>query len=400
MCGSLKVLHVTPTFYPATRFGGPIRSTYGLCNALARSGIKLRVLTTDAAGVRLADRINVARFPSWFAAGYEVYVTRRRLAAEIAPGLLVHLVGLMRWADVVHLTGAYSFPTIPTLFAAKLMGKPMVWSLRGAVQAASHREATRPRLKLAWELVCRCVMPSKTCLHVTSQLERSATAARFAGIETAVIANGVDIPDDHRLRNRTLGSKSERRYRLLFVGRIAPVKALENLIEAMALSGDEAMELMICGSGDVAYVARLRQLATHLRVAHRVCFRGHVGGDIKHRAFLDADVFVLPSHSESFSMAVAEALAHGLPVIVARGTPWSEVEVRRCGVWVENDPACLAAAIDDMRRRDRLAMGLAGRSWMQNEFNWPKIAAQTANLYRYLMQNRRASEAPPYCDSA
>ena len=58
----LRVLHVVPTFYPATYFGGPIHSVYGLCNALARH-VDLRVLTTDSAGEGTRERLPVGAVP-------------------------------------------------------------------------------------------------------------------------------------------------------------------------------------------------------------------------------------------------------------------------------------------------------------------------------------------------
>ena len=69
----MKILHVIPTFYPATYWGGPIYSVYGLCNSLARMpGVRLRVLTTDAAGPSLSDSVDVSDYPVLFPDGYEV----------------------------------------------------------------------------------------------------------------------------------------------------------------------------------------------------------------------------------------------------------------------------------------------------------------------------------------
>jgi hypothetical protein len=76
----MKVLQVTPTYYPATYWGGPIFSTHALCNALAtRHDIELRVLTTDAAGPKRAQRLKADAFPTRFPAGYDIYFTRRIL---------------------------------------------------------------------------------------------------------------------------------------------------------------------------------------------------------------------------------------------------------------------------------------------------------------------------------
>ena len=70
----IRLLHVTPAYYPATYWGGPIFSLYGLCTALTvRHGLELRVLTTDTAGPKLSQKVNVSGYPANYEAGYEVY---------------------------------------------------------------------------------------------------------------------------------------------------------------------------------------------------------------------------------------------------------------------------------------------------------------------------------------
>ncbi len=117
----MRILHVTPSFYPATYFGGPIWTTYALCNALAaQTDVELRVLTTDAAGQRASSRVAITDFPAVYPPGYDVYFTRRIAGSATSPGLLARLGKMIGWADAVLLTGTYSFPTIPTLLCAAL----------------------------------------------------------------------------------------------------------------------------------------------------------------------------------------------------------------------------------------------------------------------------------------
>lgn len=126
---NLRVLHVTPAFYPATFWGGPIFSLYGLCNALvAIPGVAIRVLTTDSAGPRTRDRLQHGSSPVRYPGGYQVHFSRRIFGADISPALVANLWSMVAWSDVVHLTAVYSSPTFPTLFAARLLRKPVVWS--------------------------------------------------------------------------------------------------------------------------------------------------------------------------------------------------------------------------------------------------------------------------------
>lgn len=374
----MKILHVTPTFYPATFYGGPIYSTYGLCNALARQpGVELTVLTTDAAGPRLPQRVIVDTFPAAYPGGYKVYFTRRLLAPEFAPGLLARLGPMVQRADIVHLTGTYSLPTIPTLLAARFLHRPVLWSPRGALLASrTWAEASRPNIKRLWERACRIVMRDCTILHVTSNEERAASVARLPGAEAVVIPNGIDLPlpiSDREWRpSGTL--------RLMFLGRLDPVKALDRLIEAVARLAPNAPQLDLYGVGEGAYVESLRRLAVDRDAGDLVRFHGQTEGEAKRRAFSRADICVLPSHSENFGMVVAEALAHGVPVVASKGVPWAEVESRGCGRWVENTPEALASAIRSLSNRDLAAMGYIGRLWMESEFGWESLAARTLQV--------------------
>src|SRR5689334_9734726 len=127
----MRVLYVSPTSFPAIAFGGPIHAMFGLCNgllSLPERHISIQVLTTDAAGPRRDQRLRVASFPTVLATNLYVYYSRRLLGVSVSPQLLSLLPRLVRWADVVHLTGAYSFPTLPTLFLCRQLLKPLVWS--------------------------------------------------------------------------------------------------------------------------------------------------------------------------------------------------------------------------------------------------------------------------------
>ena len=107
----LKVLHVVPTYYPATYWGGPIHSLYGLCNALSIAGdVEVKVLTSDSAGSNISERLNVETPCQQLPAGYEVCYCRRFLGHSISPGMLRRLPAMVRWADVVHLTGCIRSP--------------------------------------------------------------------------------------------------------------------------------------------------------------------------------------------------------------------------------------------------------------------------------------------------
>lgn len=380
----MKVLHVSPSFYPAGQYGGPIRSGYGLCNGLANTPeIELRVLTTDSDG---PNRIDFKDTPTRLPAGYDIYYCRRWFGADIAPGLFGRLYTLINWADIVHLTAVYSPPTIPTLLLCKLLKKPVVWSPRGALQR--WEGSTRTRVKRVWESVCNSLCkPDRVVLHSTSEAESLESAARIPRAQTAVIPNGIELP---KLNGHKKGSDA---LQLLYLGRLHPIKGIEKLLHSLALLKATA-RLSICGDGESGYQAHLHSLVRDLGLDGRVDFHGRVDGDAKEQQFRDADLCVVPSFKENFCVVVAEALAREVPVIASRGTPWQRVEEMECGLWVDNDSETLSEAIDLAAHMPLGEMGKRGREWMEREFSWRTVAERMVEQYRTLVEANVTNESP------
>ena len=112
----MRVLHVTPFFAPAWVYGGLPESAYQFARHLSCAGATVRVLTTDANG--WGQRLDAAAMAAYaHRDGIDVRYCARVARQSMSPELLGALAEQMRWADVVHLHAAYSFPTIPTLLA-------------------------------------------------------------------------------------------------------------------------------------------------------------------------------------------------------------------------------------------------------------------------------------------
>jgi len=371
----MKVLHVVPSFHPAYLYGGPIRSTFELCRNLVELGSEVRVLTTDANGldqVLDVDKNAEVKLPE----GFRVRYCPRRQRHSVSPTLLRLLPSYMRWADVVHLTGVYNFPTFPTLWWARSLNKPLVWSPRGALQR--WEGSSRIGLKAIWDFLWYHTAGSaQLTIHVTSEHERREALARFPKLQMAMIPNGVDVPADlNRIeRNGVL--------RLLFIGRLDPKKGIEALLKACSLV-DSALRwhLAIAGWGAPEYVSQLKEQIHTLGVKEQVDMMGEVLSEAKTRLFECSDVALVPSYTENFAIVVAEALAHGVPVIASKGTPWSRLDEMKCGLWVDNDPETLADAIRSISTMPLHNMGLIGREWMQKEFSWRSVTEQMLNLYQ------------------
>jgi len=389
--GLVRVLHVTPCFAPAWVYGGLPESAYQFARHLARAGASVRVLTTDANG--WGKRLDAASMAAYehrdlIEVRYCARVARQSVSLE----LLGALAEQMRWADVVHLHAAYSFPTIPTLLAARLLKRPVIWTPHGAFQRWSG--SRRVGLKSLWEKVCIAIASRELVLHLTSEDELAETRARFPHGTIELIPNGVEIPPTLNREPRST------RLRLGFVGRLDPKKGIENLLAACHILKERNgpdLSLAIAGAGSSEYEAQLRREIARLELSNEVTMLGDIRGEEKQRMFEQTDVVVVPSFTENFAIVVAEALAHGVAVIASTGTPWKEVERVGCGLWVDNDPASIADAISKINAMPIAEMGERGRRWMAADYSWEKCASEMMILYRSKVaqsSDRRLAAAP------
>jgi len=161
----MKILHVSPSFYPTRAYGGTIRSSYGLCRGLTQLGCEVRVLTTDTDGI--GRNLQVANDRDVAVDGLQVRYCHKLFRNSVSADLLRVLGEYVAWADVVQLIAVYSFPTFPTLAYCRRLRKPLVWSPRGSLQR--WQGSTRVSAKFLWEQACRILAPKeKLILHTTS----------------------------------------------------------------------------------------------------------------------------------------------------------------------------------------------------------------------------------------
>ena len=386
----MKLLFISPSFYPATFYGGPIFLNRTLCEALSRrDGIEVQVLTTDADGPhRRIDLKSVEGDPKQ---EFAVKYCRRHLQPDISVTLLARLPGMIRRADVVHLNGAYCFTTLPALLLCRVMKKPVVWSTLGALQRWPG--ARRERAKQVFERICSAVCePERVVMHVASGEEQDESRLRITKVQSVVIRYGTSVPvlnDERKTRGPIL--------RLLYLGRLHPIKAIENLLSAMIQTRANT-SLDICGEGEPAYEALLRTRVAELGLGERVQFHGAVKGAAKEIRFREADICMVPSFKESFGAVVTESLARAVPVIASQGTPWQEMEQIGCGLWVSNEPASLARAIDQGAIMPLGEMGMRGREWMKREFSWDHTTAKFLDLYRSLLMEPQSDDCKVIAD--
>ena len=371
----MRVLYVSPWFFPASVYGGPIESSRKMCLALSERGHSVEVLTTSANGKRnlpsnCGGHVDLGRV-------LVRYCARIGTVGVFSIELLLLLPGFVRRADVIHLSYVYSFPTMPTLFCALVLQKPVLWCPRGAMQ--SWDGTRRMWAKKWWLRLCALIAPRRLHFHVTSVEEREDTIKFFPGRSAHVIPNGLDCV------NLAPKNRTDSQYlRILFLGRLDVQKGIERLIEACSMLDDSwgtNWTLVIAGPGDDKYRFELVTLASQLRLGERVKFMGLVEGPEKELVFECSDILVLPSYRENFGNVVVEALARGIPVIASQGTPWKILEDRGCGLWVENSPESLRDALMRMSRLDLNDCGRRGRELVEERYGWDGIVDQVEEAY-------------------
>jgi glycosyltransferase involved in cell wall biosynthesis len=283
--------------------------------------------------------------------------------------------------DLIHNNSLWMMPNIYPGQVAKRYNIPYVVTPRGTLSAWAMKSGTSVK-RIIWPLLQRPALAATTCFHATAMSEYEDIRRMGFHQPVAIIPNGIDILDLHpsiEKNDRTL----------LFLGRIHPVKGLDMLLPAWQAVQERFAEwkLRIVGPDNGGYLARMKETAADLAL-ERIEFTGPLFGPEKWQAYRDADLFVLPTYSENFGMAVAEALAAGTPAIVSKGAPWSDLNTRQAGWWIDIgvDPlvACLEQALAESSG-DLSARGLRGREWMKAEYSWQHIGRKMAATYEWIL---------------
>ena len=211
---------------------------------------------------------------------------------------------------------------------ARRYGLPLVVSPRGTLSEWAMHSGSAVK-RLFWPLVQRPSLAATTCFHATAESEYEDIRRMGFRQPVAVIPNGIDIKE--------LQPKSSSGGRtLLFLGRIHPIKGLDMLLPAWRAVQTKFPDwhLRIIGPDNGGYVEKMRRMAHDLKL-ERIEFCGSLYGQDKWDAYRNADLFVLPTYSENFGMAVAEALASAVPAIVTKGAPWEGLATENAGWWID-----------------------------------------------------------------
>lgn len=381
----MKILHVVPTYIPAWKHGGPIRSVHGLCKALAARGHQVTVFTTDVdteGAVPTGRAVQLDGVKVWY---FPVAAPRRLYRSpQMGAALRSRIAGF----DVVHLHSVFLWPTAAAARAAERAGVPYLLAPRGMLVPDLLKRRGRWR-KAAWiRLVERRTLAHAAGLHATADLE--AGEARRLGLDLPpvfVVPNGIDPePPPAEAPAAPVRDLLSAGPFLLYLGRLSWKKGLDRLIPALVRVPDA--HLALAGNDEEGIRPRLEALARESGVAGRVVFLGPVDGADKAALLHGCAVLVLPSYSENFGNAVLEAMAAGRPVAVTPEVGLAGVvREERAGIVADGDPAVLGDALRSLLADpDREAMGQRGADAARRRFGWEAVAAQMEGVYQCLVR--------------
>ncbi|MES3001698.1 MAG: glycosyltransferase [Pseudomonadota bacterium] len=341
----MKVLHVIPSLSRAD--GGPTEALLLMERALSARGIAVETATTDDDGPGLRNGKALAQ-PLAENGATHWYFAKRMDFYKPAPDFARWIAREAGRFDLLHIHALFSFTTGAAARAARRANVPYVVRPMGSLNEYGMTQR-RPWLKqMSMRLIDGPVLRHAAAVHFTSEAEAREASRWGVRMRPIVIPLGVETPPAPSLR-RTIASAQDKVH-ALFLSRLDPKKNVESLLQAAALLRGEfpGLHWTIAGSGAPDYVASLHALARELALEKHVTWLGHIGGETKARAFAAADLFVLPSYSENFGIAAAEALAHGLPCLLGEGVAIAQ-DVAQAGAGVTVTPDAASVA-DGVRR--------------------------------------------------
>lgn len=372
----MRIAQIVPSL--EARHGGPSRSVRALAGALAQThDVELLTTEPNTDSVENEGRLVLRRFP-------------RQWPQSLASSDPLHRHLLAGSQDIIHHHSLWLRPLHYATAASRRDGVPLVISPRGMMTewAWQHR---RWKKIIARHLIHPGAFEHAAGWHATSSAEVQ-DIRRLGFTQPVCLApNGVDLPAPDAV-------ESARRYWLnhcpaltsrkvaLFYSRFHAKKRVIELIELWAAQATGDWLLLVVGIPEEYDVGVLRRKVDSLNAGARIEVHD---GTAAPPPYPVAALYLLPTHSENFGLTVAEALAHGVPVITTDGTPWQELESRqagRCVGWPDFRAAMLSLMHESPA--ELAQRGAIGRIWMQQEFSWAGAAAKLADFYGELSARR------------
>ena len=400
----MKILHVTPAYVPAYRYGGPIKSVYELNKWLVKNDVEVTVYTTNTSiedEVRVGEEVDIDGVKVWY------FPTSFPRGWYYSKELRNKLRSTVRNFDAVHITSAFLSASYWGARCAKQAGVPYIISPRGSLIPELIAKKGSLKKKFYINLIEKNNLAGAAAIHFTTELEKDEYIKLELPLKKAiVIPNGLEAgPRGPRrsglpkLAFRKKFNISENAKIILSLGRLNWKKGFDTLIPAFAevvrqenektKEQNNNLVLVIVGGDEEGYKKEIDRLATSYQLpATSYVFTGELRDEEKAAAYASADIFVMPSISENFGISAVEAMAAGVPVVVTDGVGIApDVKEAKAGIVIEKNEEQLAKAILGLLRDEdlRKALGERGKKLVEEKYSWPNIAKKWLAAYNELV---------------
>jgi glycosyltransferase involved in cell wall biosynthesis len=395
----MKVLHVIPSI--SSQLGGPTQVILNLVRGLQAQGINAEIATTNdditgvIADVPLCQRVEYAGVPVWF-------FPRSARLKEFLPS-----IAFTRWLwENIHnydiLDNHYLFSYLPTCAAMIAQNKKVPYTVRTMGQLSPWALAQSKLKKQIYSNVFeRHNLAHAAVVHSTSVGEMEDTISFGVKNPKVVLPLGVHPPaniPDAQQKLREQYNIGEEVPIVLFLSRLHYKKRPDLLIKTLSdlAAQKQQFHLILAGSGEPEYVKLLQEMVTELNLAAQTSFVGFVSGYEKDLLLQGSDVFVLPTYSENFGIALAEAMVSGLPIVTTPGTQIApDIAAAKAGIIVPGETEPLKAAIAELCNSPalRCELGANGRRFALENYSWPAIAQKLASVYQAILNQQPIPQA-------
>jgi glycosyltransferase involved in cell wall biosynthesis len=387
----MNILQVCPFFKPLWESGGMARSAYELSRRLVQGSHQVTVYTTNRS---LYDRRVETNKPVWLD-GMRVYYFEnlRKYFPMInppPPPIPYYLPKIARRElkqfDIVHIHGYRDLPSVVIHHYARKYRIPYVLQARGSLTTFFYKGWLKRIFDKLWGY--RILRDAAKVIALTQTEVEQCKSMGVSEDKIEILPNGLDLSEFENLPQK---GEFRRKYGLddnerviLYLGRIHKIKGLDLLARAFADLSKEVDNVKLVFVGpDGGYLPSLKKLVGELKIDNKVLFTGPLYREDKLKAYVDADVYVLPSFYETFPNTVLEACACGTPIVLTDRCGIADVINGRAGLVVPYDAGQLQHALlhilgDDELQRE---FGEKGKLLVREKFNWEKIAELMESVY-------------------
>jgi len=285
--------------------------------------------------------------------------------------------------DLVHVNCCWLPGSAVIQHIAQTLGYKIVLTPHGMLEPWIIKRHYWTRKFPALMLYQKAAIKKANCLQATAESERDNLLQLGYNKNIKVVRLGIDTEDI------LIKESWRKRKQILFLSRVHVKKGINFLIEAASILQKhlQGYKIIVAGEGDAAYVATLKREIADKGLQEIVQLIGGVYDDRKWELFQSSDFFVLPTHSENFGLAIAEALSSGTPVITTTGTPWRDLNVSHSGAWIEIGAKPLVETLKDflaLNEKDLETMGRNGRKLIESRYSAKVMAEEMMAMYKSL----------------